>query len=508
MSLLFPEEGVQKKDDVRVDEASLIRSIVRESFLEFVREFWPVIVSDPLVENWHIPFICSELQTLAERVFRGEPKAYDLVVNIPPGSSKSTLCSQLFPAWVWTRMPHARFICASYAYTISLKDAMKMRDVVESETYRACFPGLELREDQNTKGYFVNRSKGERFSTGVGGAVTGNHAHFILIDDPINPEEAFSDAELATANRWMESTISTRKVDKRVTPMLLIQQRLHQNDPSGELLDKAAGTGSVRHICLPGEYTGESKEPDEPPEVSPPELAVNYVDGLFDPVRLPRPALDQLRRDLGEYGYASQILQVPIPTGGGLFDVNKLIMENHRPGKFVRLVRSWDKAASDSTTKNANWSVGALMGVDARGDYWILDVIRAQLRPTPREHLIRSTAEMDGEHVEVILEIESGSGGKESGEGTVRNLAGFRIHTFHPTGDKESRAYAFASQVGGGTVHCLDRPWTKELKSEMRFFPKSKFDDQIDALSGAFNVLARRSRKVGGWRRKPAGTTR
>jgi len=321
----------------------------------------------------------------------------------------------------------------------------------------------------------------------VGGAVTGNHAHIIIIDDPLNPEEAFSDADRAAANRWMESTIATRKVDKRVTPMILIQQRLHEGDPSGVLLEKAAAGAPVRHINLPGELTD---------HVSPPEVRKKYVNGLFDPHRLPRPTLDTLKVQLGAYGYASQILQHPVPLGGGMFKVDCLKMEEHEPKRFVRVVRSWDKAGTED---GGAWSVGLKMGLDQEGRYWIVDVVRGQWDSTRRESMIRQTAELDGAEVEVVLEIEGGSGGKESAESTTRNLAGFRVHAYHPTGDKESRAYPLASQVGGGNVCVLKRDWTAELIAEMRFFPRSKFKDQVDAGSGAFNRLARRKKKVGGW---------
>jgi predicted phage terminase large subunit-like protein len=473
------------------EEHGLIRSIVMESFYDFVLEFWETIVAEPLIDNWHIKVLCDELQVVAERVFLGVPKVYDLVINVPPGSSKSTIVSQLFPAWVWTRMRHARFITVSYAEEIAFKDAVRMRDVVQSDKYRACFPDITLREDQNNKGYFVNNSKGDRFSTGIGGAVTGMHAHVIIIDDPINPEKAFSEAELRGANRWMETTIPTRKVDKRVSVTILIQQRLHQNDPSGEQLEKKPH--STRHLCIPGELTA---------DVSPPELRQFYTaDGLFDATRLPRTALTAIKEDIGEYGYASQILQRPVPLGGGMFEVDKFVMELAAPRKFKRLVRGWDKAA---TPEDGDYSATVLIGVDEQNWFWILDANRGQWSTRKREEMIRMTADNDRlmhrTPVEIMVEIEGGSSGKDSGRETARNLGGHRVITQHSTGDKPSRAYACASQVGAGTVHLLERPWTKAFKDELRFFPRGKYDDQVDALSIAFNRLMRGRRRVGGWK--------
>lgn len=485
--------GEKSPLDLRVTEDGLLASIVRESFFEFVKEFWDVIIEERPVWNWHIEYLCGELQQVAERVFRGEPKEYDLIINISPGSSKSTIVSQMFPAWCWTRFPQARFLCGSYAYPIALKDSLKSRDIVQSERYAGAFPGIRLREDENTKGLFTNTKKGFRYSCGVGGAITGYHGHFLIVDDPINPEEAFSDADLKRANRWMTNTLPSRKVDSKISVTILIMQRLHQADPSGDWLERAKGTG-VRHICLPGEL--QRNEDGEALHLSPPELEERYTDDLFDPVRAPRSVLDEQLKNMGAYGYAGQILQHPVPVGGGTFQIEKLVLRDEAPRKLVRRVRSWDKAG---TQDGGAWSVGLLMGVDKRGFYWILDVKRRQLNATNREELIKQTAKLDGYDVEIELEIEGGSGGKESGENTIRNLAGYRVSASHPTGDKETRAYPCASQVGAGNVYCLKRDWTADLIEEMTYFPNSRYKDQVDALSGAFNRLAKKPRRVGGW---------
>jgi predicted phage terminase large subunit-like protein len=462
-------------------ESNFVASICRQSFYEFLREFWEVIVQEEPQLNWHIKFICDELQTIAERVFLGLPREYDEVINVPPGSTKSTICSQMFPAWVWTKMPSAKFICASYAYPIALKDSIRTRDIVQSEKYKECFSDIQMREDQNTKGLFVNTKGGYRYSCGVNGAVTGVHGHFLLIDDPINPEEAYSQADLKQVNRWMSTTLPPRRINKKVSTTILIQQRLHQSDPSGDMLLKP----KVRHVCLPGELTD---------GISPPELKSFYRDGLLDPDRMPRNVLDELKKELGDYGYSSQILQDPVPLGGGMFKVDKLQYHDAVTRQIVRMVRSWDKAG---TKDGGAWSVGVLMGIDTAGEFWVLDVIRGQWGSTEREEQILIAAEKDKEEVRIIIEIEGGSGGKESGENTIRNLAGFHVIPHHPTSDKETRAYPFSSQVGGGNVHILKRHWTKDYVEELRYFPHSRYKDQVDASGSAFNYLARKKKRIG-----------
>lgn len=465
------------------NEDELLTSICREDFYSFFCEFWGTVVHGPMTKAWHLKYLCNELQIVGERVFRDEPKLYDLVINVPPGSTKSTICSQMFPAWVWTRMPYAQFICISYAERIALKDALRMRDIVESTKYQRLFK-IELRVDLNTKGLFKNTQKGQRLSSGLGGQVMGEHAHFLIVDDPLDPEQSYSDVELKSANRFMETTLPSRKINKDVTPTILVQQRLHQSDPSGEMLERARGKG-VKHICLPGRLTE---------DLSPPDLAANYVDGLLDPIRLSDKILSQAEQDLGAYGYASQILQSPVPLGGGLFQTDKFVIEQDQPKRFMRLVRSWDKAGTDG---GGAYSVGVLMGVDFDNGFWILDIVRGRWGAAKREAIIRTTAEMDGYEVEIVLEIEGGSGGKESGENTTAMLAGYKVFAYHPTGDKEARAYPLASQVGAGKVKILNRPWLREFIQEIRFFPNSKYKDQVDAVSAAFNRLARKRRKIG-----------
>jgi predicted phage terminase large subunit-like protein len=470
---------------MKINEKEVLRSIVKESFYEFLKEFWPVIIHETPVFNWHIKYLCDEMQTVAERVFNGQPRLYDLIINVPPGSTKSTICSQMFPAWVWTRMASAKFICVSYSHLIALKDAVRMRDIVESDLYIEMFPDIGLREDENTKGYFVNANTGVRLSAGVGGTVTGAHAHFLLIDDPINPSEALSEAKLKNVNDFMEVTLPTRKSDKLVTPTIIIQQRLHQADPSGEAVNNP--NKKIKHICLPGELTV---------DVSPKELAACYnKEGLLDPVRLPREVLNELRTDLGEYGYAAQILQSPVPLGGGMFKVDNLVITDTPPTSIYRVVRSWDKAA---TAGGGCYSAGVKMAIDREGRFWVLDVVRGQWSATERERIIRRIASTDGDGIAILLEIEGGSGGKESAEETIRNLAGYMVYAYHPTGDKEARAYAFSSQVGSGNVSVLNRTWTKAYIEELRFFPHSKYKDQVDASAAAFNRIARKKKRVGG----------
>ena len=440
--------------------------------------------------NWHIKYICDELQVVAERVFKGLPRAYDLIINVSPGSTKSSICSVFFPAWVWTRMTSAKIIGGSYAKPLALDLALKNRDVVLSDKYLAAFPDVRLRYDQSAKSEFLTTKRGMRYSVGVGGSVTGKHGHFIIVDDPLNPKEAASEAELKTANEWMSSTLSTRKVDKTITVTILIMQRLHQIDPTATMISRAkltqqidGGKIKIKHICLPAELSD---------KVKPRKLRQYYKDGLMDPIRLSQQVLNEAKAE-GDYHFAGQFMQWPIPAGGGMFKTDRIQIDiPHK--KFVKIVRFWDKAGTQGG--RGAYTVGLKMAVDIKKRFWLLDLVRGRWDSSAREMIIKHTAEVDGRGVIVGVEQEPGSGGKESAENTVRNLAGWRVRVYRPTGDKATRADPFSVQVNHGNVSMVIGEWNDAYLNELMFFPDSEFKDQVDTSSGAFQMLV--SRKVVG----------
>jgi len=489
-----------------ISKTELERDLCRRSFFAFVKRFWFTVIPEEPVWNWHIRVLCDEMQTVAERVFQGLPKEYDLVINVPPGSTKSTICSIMFPAWVWTRMPTAKMICGSYSYPLGMNLSRTSRDIVQSSKYKTLFENIELREDQNTKGFYVNRMGGYRYTTSTGGTVTGFHGHLILVDDPLDPLQAASELDLKTANSWIGRTLSTRKVDKRVTPVILIMQRLHEDDPSGRMLDQAkSGKARVRHICLPAEVIHENRKDVKPRSLlkfykdDPSLIGQKFKAKLLDPIRIPRDVLEEFKSEnsLGEYGYAGQMLQRPVPLKGGMFKVGRIVVELVAPthSRWRNKVRFWDKAGTEG---GGAYTVGVLMGEDDEGRYWILDVQRAQLDTGAREKVIKQIAMMDGFDIIVGVEQEPGSGGKESAENTVRNLAGYNVQVVRPTGDKVIRAIPFSAQVNSGNVSVVKAEWTMAYITELALFSFGKFKDQVDASSGAFTVLTTGGR-VGVW---------
>lgn len=237
----------------------------RKSFYYFVKTFWAVIIPEVPVFNWHIEYICKELQDLSYYIVNRLPKPYDIIINIPPGSTKSTIVTIMWHPWLWTQDPRLRVISNSYSGDLSLEHASKSKDIITSDLYRTLFPEIIIRHDKSGKGSYENVKGGARYSTSTGGTITGKHAHIILNDDPVNPKQAESDSLRLQANEHTK-TLSSRKVDKKNTPMVTIMQRLHDDDVTGYLLKKKGD--KIRHICLPAEVSD---------RVNPPELKERYL---------------------------------------------------------------------------------------------------------------------------------------------------------------------------------------------------------------------------------------
>ena len=484
---------------VSVSESDLVRKICTDRFFYFVQEFWSVVVPEKPVWNWHIPYLCDLFEYDAKRALAGLPKEYDItIINIPPGTTKSTILSECAPAWIHALDPTTRVLCGSHTQPLTFDLSRKCRMIEESEKYRECFPEVVPSEDQWTKSMFINTKGGGRLASTVGGmSPTGFHALFHLIDDPLDPKKAkgMSELELETAINYMTEVLPSRTVDKTRTVTWLLMQRLHQNDPSGFWLSKSGM--KIRHVCLPGTLSS---------KVKPLKLRKNYKDGLLDPVRMSKKVLSDMKTAMGEYAYACQIDQNPIPRGGGMFKTHRIDIDIPPPlssKQWVGLCRGWDKAG---TKGGGAYTVGFLMGrwrpagAPADGsddDWWILDIIREQFDSGEREKLIRNTAERDGKRCIVGVEQEPGSGGKESAQRTAKRLVGFRVKIIPAIGSKEERADEWSTLVNQGCFKMKAAPWNDPLIEEMKYFPHSKYKDQVDGGSIAHIVLSNPIKKVG-----------
>jgi predicted phage terminase large subunit-like protein len=361
--------------------------------------------------------------------------------------------------------------------------------------------------DQNTKTRYENNFGGQRLATSVGGMLTGEGGDKIVVDDPHNVTEVESTVARKSTLSWWDESMSTRANDPMKSVYVIIMQRTHESDLTGHVLSREQGWD---HLCLPAEFESNTKYYyDKNRRITDPFKTVSTL-GFVDPrmedgeplwgKRWTKEAISQLKETLGAYASAGQLQQRPAPREGGMFNVdNFILMENYNMGHVEKYVRYWDKAG---TQGGGAYTAGCLMAKLKKGcspQYVVVDMVHGQWSSAIREQKIKQTADLDTRKVEVWVEQEPGSGGKESSENTIKMLAGFKAYAERVTGSKETRAEPYSSQVEIGNVGILIRPWTKNLLDEHQIFPNGKYKDQVDAAGGAFNKLAAVKKTGGVW---------
>lgn len=459
----------------RITPAQIRAEKCRRDFFFFVQEFWHIIIPEDPVWNWHIPYLCAELQEVVIRVKDRLPKEYDLIINIPPGTSKSTIATVMLPVWSWIIDPSIRNLTASYSSSLSTDHALKSRDIIRSSKFREYFPDIAIKPDQDNKTHYKNMHGGERYVTSVGGTVTGFHAHLIVVDDPLNPRGAASEVERITANNFMDVTLSTRKVSKSVTPTILVMQRLHENDCTGNWLSKKEK--KIKHICLPGEVSE---------DIKPSDAIEYYEDGLLDPVRLSRDDLNGLATDLGSYGYSGQIMQTPTPSGGGIWQKWFIpVPDSDFPDDLTHMGSDWDLAY----TKNDKNSASAFVTAGKKGEDMYIDDMGWDWLEFPK--LIDYMKVRRAPHY-----IENKASGK-SAKQTLTNSGINAIEVNVKGGDKEARAHLVTPYAESGRIYIRESLINRlyyDSKQGILKFPKGEHDDLQDALVQSINrILGKRA---------------
>lgn len=283
-----------------------------DSFAQFVRSAWRVLQpSIEIIWNWHHDYLCDTLQAEMERVGNKEPRKFRyLICNVCPGATKSFIFTRMANAWAWIHWPWMRFISSSYASDLSIEHSGDTRSIIKSDWYQCNWGDrFTMLKHRDSVSHFENNMGGMRAATSTGSKVTGRHAHFVINDDPLNPEEAAYDTTLNIARRFCTETLESRLLPNGM--FWYVMQRLNEKDPTGYFIEKRRS--KVKWICIPSEITSNIK-----PE--PPELEKFYIDNLFFPgyPEFSREELTSKRLD-NPTMYACQFLQRPAPEEGGMF---------------------------------------------------------------------------------------------------------------------------------------------------------------------------------------------
>ncbi|MDP4026660.1 phage terminase large subunit [Methylobacterium sp. NEAU 140] len=442
-------------------------ALLRQRLSVFTRQAYRTVVSEPFLPNWHLEALAHCL----EEVARGRIRR--LVISIAPRSLKSISASVAFPAWLLGRDPTRQIICLSYAQNLTVKNANDCRAVMDAPWYKDAFPETRISRTKNTEAEFETTRGGFRFSTSVGGVLTGRGGDIIIIDDPLKPQDAMSETARTNVNDWFDRTVHSRLNRQTEGAIILVMQRLHVDDLAGHVLER----GGWYHLCLPA-----TAEADEAIPMGRGRVHHRRVGDVLHPALLPRSALDNLQRHVPPFDFAAQYQQAPVPPTGNMFDTARA----HRyegelgaePGDVI--VQSWDTATKPGELNDASVCTTWLA---RRGAYYLVDVFRARLGyPDLRRAVVDLHARW---RPEAVL-IED----KASGESLIQDLVSERFwaHAVRPEGDKVMRAHAATWPFETGQV-VLPRtaPWLGEFEAELRAFPNGRHDDQVDSVSQFLN---------------------
>lgn len=469
----------------------------------------------PFVDNWHVGAIAEHLDACKRREIR------KLIVNIPPRNSKSTLVSQLFPTYVWASEPSERILTTSYAATLSMRDALASRRVIESEWYQERWGHVfTLMSDQNQKQRYENSERGFRVATSFGGSATGDGGNYRIIDDPHKASDVHSETVREGEINWLKETWSTRQQDPKSDVDIVVMQRLHERDATGYLL---AEVGGYEHLCLPAEYDPKRRCVTSigfrDPRTEPGEL--------LNPHRFGEGEIAELKLKLGPYGAAGQLDQNPAPSDGGmvkrtwwrfwsppgvtlppvplssgpggtLYGVCEPL-----PARLEREILSGDFGMSGGVdndfTALGHWGAKAANRylLDQRLGQWDINAQLSELdalvkaAPKAREKYIENKA-----NGPAVMGLRKGK------------IAGLlAVDPKHDLGgDKAVRLNKVIPEIAAGNVylpHPSIAPWVWDFIAEFALFPNGKHDDQIDQATQALIKL--QTRATPGSTDKPGG---
>ena len=446
-------------------DVDLLRVILRNDLSAFIAKVVGTVApGSPYQPNWHIDAIAHQL----ERVHSGEIKR--LIITMPPRCLKSTAASVAFPAWLLGKDPRRRILAVSYSEGLAEKLALDCLKVIEAPWYRECFPATRLKQGRTARADFETTRGGGRFSTSVGGSLTGRGGDIIILDDPHKPEEATSDAKRNQVIDWWKSTLLSRQNNPMSDPIIVIQQRVHEADLAGVLLEQ----GGWEHLNLPA-----IAEEREVIDLGRGGRIVREEGDLLHASRLSKDLLDRKKEEQGSYVFAAQYQQRPAPREGGLLKWQwfKKYETPIKRGSKGRVVQSWDTAIK--ADQSNDYSVCTTWFI--RGNHaWLLDVYREKLEFPALQRCVIYLAQ---QHRAATVLIEHAGSGIQLLQ-TFRQNGYPNVVGIKSRDDKKTRLMAVTPIIESGRVAIPeDAPWMAEFRRELTLFPNVKHDDQVDSVS-------------------------
>jgi len=456
--------------------------LAEKSLSEFVKQAWPILEPGRrLIWGWHLDAICQHLEAVTAR------QLANLIISVPPGSSKSTIAAVMWPAWVWLRWPAARFLTASYSMDLSLRDAVKSRTLLDSPWYRGHWgQRFRMASDQNTKGYYLNDQTGFRITTSTTSKATGFRGDYTLVDDALNVAEAESAASREAVLRWYDEAFWNRLNDLDLGGRVVIGQRTHQEDLTGHLLQLPNWV----ELRIPAEF-----EPECRCETSLGWADPRTVEGAWmQESRFgPKQKTELLAGRMGSWGYAAQYQQRPVPREGGLF--KKEWFQDRRyhyygehfvlGGRHVarRACRSFATVDHACSTKaEADWTVVGIWYGDPAGNLILAHVYRRRVEGPDLPKLLREAWDTWRPAYFAVEQV-----GAQLSTVQLLRRDGLTIRAVDPHGQKKvehSLELQIKSEAGQVWLP-REAPWLADFEDELFHFPFATKDDQVDMASYA-----------------------
>jgi predicted phage terminase large subunit-like protein len=451
----------------KASEARVFRALLRRDFPAFVRKVFATLESgQAFVPNWHLEAIAYQL----ERVRRGEIRR--LIINMPPRSLKSVTASVAFPAFVLGHDPTRRIICVSYSGDLAKKHANDFRAIVQSPWYRDLFPSMRIgQKDSETE--IESTARGFRLATSVGGTLTGRGGDLVIIDDPLKPDDAYSETKRNAANEWFKNTLLSRLDDKRTGAIIIVMQRIHMDDLTGFV---AGQSDEWEVLNLPA-----IAEADEVIPMSDTKDHCRRVGDALSPEREPISVLENLKNQLGSDAFSAQYQQMPVPPGGAMIKrawINRYVdLPPQRERSLI--LQSWDTASKGGPENDFSVCTTWFISRDRR--WYLIDVWRKRVDYPELKAAVRILASRHAAQRVLVEDVGAGTSLVQELLGEVDGILAIK-----PDRDKISRLAVVSSKFETGLVFLPERAsWLADFEAELFAFPGSRHDDQCDSVSQA-----------------------
>lgn len=449
-----------------ISEKAILHAILREDFSAFVHKVFNTADQQAAYNhNWHIDAIVWELMRCSN------DENDRLIVTVPPRSLKSICISVAYVAWMIGHDPSLQFICVSYSDKLAADLSRQFKLVMESTWYRELFPGVIATKFNETE--FRTTKGGSRLATSIGGTLTGRGADIIIIDDPLKAEDGLSETARNRVIDWYATTLVSRLNDKTTGKIILVMQRLHEEDLAGYLLEK----GGWDHLNLPA-----IAQKDEVIQIGEDQYHFRQESDILHPSREPLEVLGQIKSDIGSLLFSAQYLQSPVPTEGNLIKKDWFNQYEEEPSFQTgdRIIQSWDLASTTNDTSDYSVCTTWLVRKDK---YYLIDVMRDKFEYPELKRKIVFLANKFNAKTILLEQIGVGQHlmqqfKSEPEPGMPRPIG------IKPDNDKLTRMSAQTSRIEAGQVYLpFEAPWLSTFMHELLAFPAGRNDDQVDSVS-------------------------